>query len=104
MDIEVIWVRRERKYFLKWGWTGLLPNSPSGKSVGLSAVARRKEGVTRLLIVGERRITLQQAHASSPQLLKTLYDGFDTLFLVFEQFLERKFIELVSIKHLSTTY
>src|SRR3977135_991975 len=21
-DIEVIWVRRETKYFCKWGWTG----------------------------------------------------------------------------------
>jgi hypothetical protein len=21
-DIDLIWVRREREYFLKWGWTG----------------------------------------------------------------------------------
>src|SRR6266851_3570420 len=31
-DIEVIWVRREWKYFCKWGWTAKSPNSPSGKS------------------------------------------------------------------------
>jgi hypothetical protein len=30
MDIEVIWVRRETKYFCKDGWTGF---SPTGKSV-----------------------------------------------------------------------
>jgi hypothetical protein len=40
-DIEVIWVRREPKYFCKEGWTAKSPNSPSGKSVDLSTVARR---------------------------------------------------------------
>jgi hypothetical protein len=29
---EVIWVKREEKYFCKGGWTGNLQNSPSGKS------------------------------------------------------------------------
>jgi hypothetical protein len=40
-DIDLIWVKWERKYFLNWGWTRELPQSPSGKSAGLSAVARR---------------------------------------------------------------
>ena len=31
--LEVIWVRREWKYFCKWGWTDKSPESPSGKSV-----------------------------------------------------------------------
>jgi hypothetical protein len=41
MDIEVIWVRREPKYFCKWGWT--VNQSPcrlicpAGKSTELSA-------------------------------------------------------------------
>jgi hypothetical protein len=30
--VKVIWVRRERKYFCKWGWTGTSRNSLSGKS------------------------------------------------------------------------
>jgi hypothetical protein len=38
--MHLIWVSREQKYFLKWGWTGDLQNSPSGKSVGLSPVAK----------------------------------------------------------------
>src|SRR5229473_7881715 len=42
-DIEVIWVRREGKYFCKRGWTGDLQNSLTGKSVGLSAVARGRK-------------------------------------------------------------
>jgi hypothetical protein len=42
-DIEVIWVRRERKYFCKRGWTAELPNSPSrlGK-YSIVARCRRK--------------------------------------------------------------
>ena len=31
---EVIWVRREGKYFCEGGWTAGSPNSPSGKSPG----------------------------------------------------------------------
>jgi hypothetical protein len=27
MDIEVIWVRPETKYFCKWGWTAELLNT-----------------------------------------------------------------------------
>jgi hypothetical protein len=27
MDIDLIWVRPERKYFCKWGWTGKLANT-----------------------------------------------------------------------------
>src|SRR4030088_1756811 len=30
---ELIWVRREQKYFCKGGWTGKSPDRPSGKSV-----------------------------------------------------------------------
>jgi hypothetical protein len=37
---EVIWVRRERKYFSKQGWTGYWPESLSGKSVDLGATTR----------------------------------------------------------------
>jgi hypothetical protein len=50
-DIEVIWVSDEGEYFLKWDWTAKLPNSLSGKSADLFAVARRAkaEGVTRLV-------------------------------------------------------
>src|SRR5258706_7238587 len=29
-DIEVIWVRREQKYFCNWGWTGKSLICPSG--------------------------------------------------------------------------
>jgi hypothetical protein len=39
MDIEVIWVAREQKYFCKWGWTAELPEQPVGqisRSGGLS--------------------------------------------------------------------
>src|ERR1700682_3998948 len=32
-DIEVIWVRREGKYFCKWGWTVNSLICPSGKSL-----------------------------------------------------------------------
>jgi hypothetical protein len=35
-DIELIWVRREGKFFCKRGWTAELPNSPSGKSADLT--------------------------------------------------------------------
>jgi hypothetical protein len=31
--IEVIWVRRENKYFCKEGWTEKLPDSLPGKSL-----------------------------------------------------------------------
>ena len=31
--LDLIWGARERKCFCKQGWTGKLPNSPSGKSV-----------------------------------------------------------------------
>jgi hypothetical protein len=59
-DIDLIWVGREREYFCKGDWTAELRNSPSGKSADLPAVARRAkaEGVIRLFIVRERRITL----------------------------------------------
>jgi hypothetical protein len=59
-DIDLIWVGREREYFCKWDWTAELRNSPSGKSADLPALARRAkaEGVIRLFIVRERRITL----------------------------------------------
>src|ERR1700682_4949517 len=33
MDMHLIWVRPETKYFCKEGWTGKSPDSPSGKSV-----------------------------------------------------------------------
>jgi hypothetical protein len=61
--MHLIWVRPERKYFLKRGWTGQLAKHelicPSGKLVGLSAVARtaKAEGVAHLFIAGKRRIT-----------------------------------------------
>jgi len=58
-DIEVIWVNREWKYFCKWGWTAELPNSLSGKSADLSAIARTGGSVTRIFIVVEWRITLR---------------------------------------------
>jgi hypothetical protein len=32
VDVKVIWVRREQKYFCVRGWTQDAPNSPSGKS------------------------------------------------------------------------
>jgi hypothetical protein len=61
-DIEVIWVSGEGEYFWQWGWTGQIrlirfnkfrhprkQRSPSGRLV---------EGVTRLFVVAERRITL----------------------------------------------
>jgi hypothetical protein len=31
-DIKVIWVKREGKYFCKWGWTANSLICPSGKS------------------------------------------------------------------------
>jgi hypothetical protein len=37
--MDLIWVRREEKYFFKWGWTPIAGESPSGKSAGLCAVA-----------------------------------------------------------------
>ena len=43
-DLEVIWVRQERKYFCKQGWTAELPSSPSGKSASLSAIGSKSEG------------------------------------------------------------
>jgi hypothetical protein len=32
VDIEVIWVKRERKYFCKRGWTGKSVICPSGQN------------------------------------------------------------------------
>ncbi len=68
MDIEVIWVRREREYFFSWDWTGqitlirlnnlacarkrLSPNGAIKKSAPQPCSADLAEGVTRLLIVG----------------------------------------------------
>src|ERR1700674_6097122 len=37
MDMHLIWVRPERKYFCKWGWTAELPNTtdlPVGQICG----------------------------------------------------------------------
>jgi hypothetical protein len=30
-DIDLIWVKREQKYFRKWGWTAKSLICPSGK-------------------------------------------------------------------------
>jgi hypothetical protein len=59
VDIEVIWVRREQKYFCKRGWTGFT-DLPVGQSAPPLLELRRTqaEGVTRVLIVGERRMAL----------------------------------------------
>jgi hypothetical protein len=61
IDIDLIWGKREGKYFFKWGWTGELRNSPSGKSASLFAEARsaKAEGVSRFFVVSERRFTLR---------------------------------------------
>jgi hypothetical protein len=49
----VIWVTREQEYFCNWGWTGLSPNSLSGKSVFLStaptAVLKNMSAPSRLI-------------------------------------------------------
>jgi hypothetical protein len=40
-DIDLIWVKREAKYFLKWGWTANSKNCPSGKSASASTAIKR---------------------------------------------------------------
>jgi hypothetical protein len=45
MDMHLIWVSPERKYFCKKGWTAELPRGPSGKSVDLSAGGVKPAGL-----------------------------------------------------------
>jgi hypothetical protein len=49
----LIWVTREQEYFCNWDWTGLSPNSLSGKSVFLStaptAVLKNMSALSRLI-------------------------------------------------------
>jgi hypothetical protein len=58
-DIEVIWVRRERKYFCKRGWTAEQPVGQISRPVRRSS---KSESGTRNphFIVSERRITLSR--------------------------------------------
>jgi hypothetical protein len=37
--MKVIWVKCEAEYFLRWGWTARLQNSPTGKSVGKASAS-----------------------------------------------------------------
>jgi hypothetical protein len=56
-DILLIWVSSEAKYFCKWGWTGFT-DLPVGQSAPplLELRGTQAEGVTRVLVVGERRM------------------------------------------------
>jgi hypothetical protein len=44
MDMQVIWVNLESKYFFKQGWTGKSTNGPSGKSVDGRYSQRQRSG------------------------------------------------------------
>jgi hypothetical protein len=39
-DMQVIWVRREVEYFLKWGWTGDSLNRALAKNCVVSLLSR----------------------------------------------------------------
>ena len=59
-DIDLIWVDREAEFFCKGDRTAELQGSPTGKLADLPAAARTAKtvGVTRLFIVGDRRIAI----------------------------------------------
>jgi hypothetical protein len=44
---QVIWVKREAKYFCKWGWTQHRVICPAGAHVILRAQRASKDGCTR---------------------------------------------------------
>jgi len=78
VDIEVIWVRREPKYFCKEDWTAKSPNSPSGKSVDLpllpeeAAPCRGYSSSHPLASFVARYILIEKLNALRPKLPKVL--------------------------------
>src|SRR6266851_4715176 len=59
-DIEVIWVRPERKYFCKWGWTGDLKNG-DWRRMG-TTVSSRNEGYGMSAHAGKADLIQRQAN------------------------------------------
>ena len=84
MDIEVIWVRPERKYFCKWGWTAELLNTtdlPVGqnqfirfKKFARSAILRIGQAMSRMAVLtlanGCRTFSKVMGFASAQPILR----------------------------------
>jgi len=72
-DVEVIWVKREREYFCKRGWTQNREPRPSGKSVGLASAPVGHTGNASLVWKRNDRMAIHSKSVSSYRSIHRLH-------------------------------